>query len=71
MQKLGKKFPNYLEKSACILMTEFYGQKNLLMTQRKIDLSCALFSKKRVCQSLLKTSNVWKLSLVRSGHNYL
>jgi len=27
MQKLGKKFPDQMQKSACILMTEFYGHK--------------------------------------------
>jgi len=27
MQKLGKKFPDHLQKSACILMTEFLGTK--------------------------------------------
>jgi len=36
-------------------MSELYGPKNLLMTQRKIIQSCTLFSKARVCQSLLKT----------------
>jgi len=42
--------------SVCILMTEFYGHKNL-MTQRKIGLSCILFSKTQVCQRLLKNPN--------------
>jgi len=37
-------------------MTEFYGHKNL-MTQRKIGLSCILFSKTQVCQRLLKNPN--------------
>ena len=44
MQKLGKKLRDHLQKSAWILMTEFYGHKNLL-TQRSIGQSCTLLSK--------------------------
>jgi len=43
MQELGKKFPERLQKSAGILMTEFYGHKNVLMIQRKTGQSCTSF----------------------------
>jgi len=39
------------------LMTVFYVNKNLLVTQHKIDQSCALFSKAQVCQRLLMIPN--------------
>jgi len=45
MQELGKKFPERLQKSAGILMTEFYGHKNVLMIQRKTGQSCTSFPK--------------------------
>jgi len=35
MQKLGKTFPNYLQKFALISKTEFHGHKNLLIRQHK------------------------------------
>jgi len=38
-------------------MTEFFGHKNLLITQGKIGQNCTLFSKPRVCQSLLNMPN--------------
>jgi len=38
-------------------MIEFYGNKNLLITQHKICQSFTLFSKAWVCQTLLKILN--------------
>jgi len=38
-------------------MTELVGHKKLVTTQDKIGQSCTLFSKARVCQSLLKMPN--------------
>jgi len=34
MQKLGKTFPDHLQKSALILIAQFYGQRNRLLFRR-------------------------------------
>jgi len=73
MQKLGKKFPDHLQKSVRILITEYLRQKNLMITQHIIGQSCSLFSKVLVYQSFLKIPNPpYPLvpSLVRSVHNH-
>jgi len=75
MQKLGKKLPDHLQKPAWILMTEFYGHKNLI-TRRKIGQSCTLFSKNLtygfVGAFWISRMQCIRLfpSLVRSGHNH-
>jgi len=38
-------------------MTEFYGHKNLLITEHKVGQSCTLFSKARVWQNFFKIPN--------------
>jgi len=60
-------------KICMILLTEFFGHKNLLITQHKNGHSCILFSKARVCLSLLKTpTQRTRLfsSFVRSCHHH-
>ena len=49
MQKLGKKFPDHLQKSAWIPMTEFYGHNNHLIIQHKNWPELHQFSEVRVC----------------------
>jgi len=38
-------------------MAAFYGHKNIFILQHKTGQTCNLFSKSRVCQSLLKIPN--------------
>jgi len=38
-------------------MTEFFGHKSLLITPDNTGQSCSMFSKPRVCPSLLKMPN--------------
>ena len=62
MQKLGKKFPDLLQKCAWILMTEFIGHKESSDSTAKNNHSCTLFSKARVCQSHALPRQVWSQS---------
>jgi len=67
LQKLGKKFPDHLQKSELIFRAEFYENKNILITQDKIGQSYSLLSQPRICQSLLKIPNATYPTVLLSG----
>jgi len=50
-------FPGSCANTCMNFDEEFYGHKNLLITQHKNGWSCTLFSKAQVCQSLVKIPN--------------
>jgi len=57
MHKLGKSSLIICENTHEFQNKEFFGHKHFLTTQAKIGLSCPLFSKPRVCQSLSNMPN--------------